>query len=48
MVVAIVVSLLTYRPESERQQEILKEFTDTGTMLTLNGVGGRRPVRQVP
>ncbi len=48
LVVAIVVSLLTYRPGSERQDEILKEFSDTGTLLTVNGVGRRRAARQVP
>lgn len=47
LIVAVVVSLLTYREGSERQQEILQEFTDTGTLLTVNGVG-RRAVRQVP
>lgn len=31
LVVAVVVSLLTYR----KNDEIEKEFTDTGTMLTL-------------
>ncbi|MGV9193669.1 sodium/proline symporter PutP [Microbacterium sp. MC2] len=48
LVVAIVVSLLTYRGESDRQQEIQQEFTDTGTLLTVNGVGRRRAARQVP
>src|SRR5690606_7450154 len=39
--VAVVVSLITHREGSERQNEILQEFTDTGTMLTVNGVGRR-------
>lgn len=41
MIVAIVVSLLTHRDGTERQNEILQEFTDTGTLLTVNGVGRR-------
>ena len=48
MVAAIAVSLFTHRPDSEKQHEILKEFADTGALLTVNGVGGRRAVRQVP
>ncbi|CAH0123246.1 sodium/proline symporter PutP [Microbacterium sp. Bi121] len=48
-VVAVVVSLLTHRDGSERQNEILQEFTDTGTLLTVNGVGrGARTDRQTP
>ena len=47
-IAAVVVSLLTYRPESESQQEIQKEFADTGSMLAVNGVGGRRAAGQVP
>lgn len=45
-IVAVVVSLATYRPDTERQNEIQQEFTDTGTLLTVNGVG--RAARQVP
>ncbi|WP_404437058.1 sodium/proline symporter PutP [Microbacterium aerolatum] len=49
MVAAVVVSLLTYREGSERQNEILQEFTDTGTLLTVNGVGrGARTDRMTP
>ena len=49
MIVAIVVSLLTHREGSERQNEILQEFTDTGTLLTVNGVGrGARTDRMTP
>lgn len=47
LIVAIVVSLLTHRSGSERQTEILREFSDTGALLTVNGVG-RRATRQVP
>jgi sodium/proline symporter len=39
--VAVIVSLITHRDGSERQNEILQEFTDTGTLLTVNGVGRR-------
>jgi sodium/proline symporter len=46
LIVAVAVSLLTYREGSERQLEILQEFSDTGTLLTVNGVG--RAPRQVP
>ncbi|MGO1507819.1 MAG: sodium/proline symporter PutP [Microbacterium sp.] len=49
MLVAVVVSLLTHRDGSERQSEILQEFTDTGTLLTVNGVGrGARTDRMTP
>jgi len=49
LVVAIVVSLLTHRHGSDRQNEILQEFTDTGTLLTVNGIGrGARIDRQTP
>ena len=49
LLVAVVVSLLTHREGSERQQEILQEFTDTGTLLTVNGVGrGARTDRMTP
>ncbi|MGO2931847.1 sodium/proline symporter PutP [Microbacterium sp.] len=49
MIVAVVVSLLTHRDGSERQNEILQEFTDTGTLLTVNGVGrGARTDRMTP
>lgn len=48
-IVAVVVSLLTHRDGSERQNEILQEFTDTGTLLTVNGVGrGARTDRMTP
>ncbi|GGD70835.1 sodium/proline symporter PutP [Microbacterium murale] len=48
-IVAVVVSLLTHRDGSERQNEILQEFTDTGALLTLNGVGrGARTDRMTP
>ena len=47
-IVAVVVSLITHR-DGERQDEILKEFTDTGTLLTVNGVGrGARTDRMTP
>jgi len=49
LVVAVVVSLFTHREGSERQQEILQEFTETGTLLTVNGVGrGARTDRMNP
>lgn len=49
LLVAVVVSLLTYREGSERQNEILQEFTDTGSLLTVNGVGrGARTNRMTP
>jgi sodium/proline symporter len=49
MLVAVVVSLLTHREGSERQNEILQEFTDTGSLLTINGVGrGARTDRLTP
>ncbi|MGM7667713.1 sodium/proline symporter PutP [Microbacterium sp. A93] len=49
MIVAVVVSLLTHREGSEQQNEILQEFTDTGTLLTVNGVGrGARTDRMTP
>lgn len=49
LLVAVVVSLLTYREGSERQNEILQEFTDTGSLLTVNGVGrGARTDRMTP
>lgn len=49
LLVAVVVSVLTYREGSERQNEILKEFTDTGSLLTVNGVGrGARTDRMTP
>nr|WP_317451730.1 hypothetical protein [Microbacterium sp. NIBRBAC000506063] len=38
MIVAVVVSLLTYK-DSDSQKEIQQEFTDTGAMLVVNGVG---------
>ncbi len=45
---AVVVSLITHK-DSVRQDEILKEFTDTGTLLTVNGVGrGARTDRMTP
>lgn len=46
-IVAMVVSLFTYR-ESDDQVEIQQEFTDTGALLVVNGVGRDRPVKQVP
>ena len=47
-IVAVVVSLITHK-DSVRQDEILKEFTDTGTLLTVNGVGrGARTDRMTP
>ncbi|WP_406247305.1 sodium/proline symporter PutP [Microbacterium sp. M] len=46
---AVVVSLLTHRAGSDRQQEILQEFSDTGTLLVANGVGrGARGDRMTP
>jgi len=49
MIVAVVVSLLTHRDGSERQNEILQEFSETGTLLTVNGVGrGARTDRLTP
>ncbi|WP_417509763.1 sodium/proline symporter PutP [Microbacterium sp.] len=49
LVVAYVVSLITYKQGTERQNEILQEFTDTGTLLTVNGVGrGARTDRMTP
>ncbi len=49
MIVAVVVSLITHRDGSESQNEILQEFTDTGTLLTVNGVGrGARTDRMTP
>lgn len=41
MIVAVVVSLLTYK-DSDSQKEIQQEFTDTGAMLVVNGVGRGR------
>lgn len=47
-IVAVVVSLLTHK-DGERQNEILQEFTETGTLLTVNGVGrGARTDRMTP
>lgn len=47
--VAVVVSLITHRDGSERQNEILQEFTDTGSLLAVNGVGrGARTDRMNP
>ncbi|MGP6176431.1 sodium/proline symporter PutP [Microbacterium sp. A196] len=49
MIVAVVVSLITHKDGTERQNEILQEFTDTGTLLTVNGVGrGARTDRMTP
>lgn len=49
LIVAVVVSLITHKDGTERQDEILQEFTDTGTLLTVNGVGrGARTNRMTP
>ncbi|WP_460798270.1 sodium/proline symporter PutP [Microbacterium sp. GXF0217] len=49
MIAAVVVSLLTHRADSERQREILQEFSDTGALLLVNGVGrGARGDRMTP